>query len=148
MTNKPDIVEVRSLASSDISKILSIEREAFNHPWSVEGFRSLLKNNVYVCIGVFRNNLKGYLIALPVLDELHILNIAVDSRYRREGLGSRLMNEALKRAGMEIKTILLEVRESNFTAIKFYKKHGFNPVGRRKSYYPDGEDALLLTRMV
>ncbi len=83
-------------------------------------------------------------------DEAEILNLAVDSRVRRRGMGSRLIEDAmamLKAAG--IKKIFLEVRESNEAARSFYARMGFTEAGRRRDYYRGpAEDAFVLVRTV
>jgi len=83
-------------------------------------------------------------------DEAEILNLAVDSRVRRRGMGSRLIEDAmaaLKAAG--IKKIFLEVRESNEAARSFYARMGFTEARRRRDYYREpAEDAFVLVRTV
>ena len=93
---------------------------------------------------IYKVKLLGYLIALQKVDELHILNIAVKPENRRKGLGGLLLDSILHRLGSRIKVALLEVRVSNSQAISFYTKRGFRSIGRRKRYYPNGEDALLM----
>ena len=39
----------------------------------------------------------------------------------------------------------LEVRASNEAALNLYRKMGFIQVNVSKSYYPDGEDAIVMT---
>ena len=43
--------------------------------------------------------------------------------------------------------VLLEVRESNISAINLYSKCGFKEINRRKNYY-DGEDAIIMERIL
>jgi ribosomal-protein-alanine N-acetyltransferase len=79
------------------------------------------------------------------VDECHITNIAVCPEYREQGLGSRLLHRFLSIArerGMRRAT--LEVRIGNAPAQNLYKKFGFRPMGVRKRYYDDGEDALIM----
>ena len=46
----------------------------------------------------------------------------------------------------ELKTLFLEVRESNYPAINLYEKSGFKEVSRRKNYYKDGETAIVMKK--
>jgi len=80
------------------------------------------------------------------VSEIEIYNIAVHSKYRREGIGRDLISACIKWAGRDKpKSVWLEVRESNLGAIKFYTNIGFEVVGRRKNYYhAPTEDALIM----
>jgi len=136
---------VRPLRLSDLPEILEIEKVSFSDPWSVDSFRSVLSVDYYITVGVFRERLIGYLIGQFIIDELHIFNLAVDPAHRRTGIAG-LMIETLREILKDnLKTVFLEVRVSNLPAINFYKKLGFNEVGKRKKYYSNGEDALLMT---
>lgn len=86
--------------------------------------------------------------AWTILDEAHIILMAVHPQYQRQGFGAgmllRLLNKANNR-GMKYAT--LEVRASNQAAIALYTQLGFTSVGKRPNYYADnGEDALVLWR--
>jgi ribosomal-protein-alanine N-acetyltransferase len=88
----------------------------------------------------------GYLSAIRVFDELHLLQLAAHPKYRRIGVCTKLLNHALEKE-QRLNHVLLEVRETNKAAIAFYKKMGFYKVGRRRRYYADtGEDALVLAK--
>ena len=70
------------------------------------------------------------------VDTADILNIGIDSDFKRQGYGTGLLNhliEELKKK--DIGEILLEVRSGNKSAIQFYKKQGFEEISVRKNYY-------------
>ncbi|MBP5975132.1 ribosomal protein S18-alanine N-acetyltransferase [Brasilonema sp. CT11] len=80
-----------------------------------------------------------------ILDEAHITILAIHPQYHRQGFGQALLYSVLKSAwkrGLERAT--LEVRASNSAAISLYQKFGFKIAGRRRRYYKDDEDALIL----
>jgi ribosomal-protein-alanine N-acetyltransferase len=81
-----------------------------------------------------------------VLDELHVLDVAVHPKARRRGLARLLLRLALRggaRAGARL--ALLELRAGNEAALALYLSLGFKSVGRRREYYRQPvEDALLL----
>ncbi len=83
-----------------------------------------------------------------IVDEAHIATIATHPNYRRQGIGERLLVEALTSARAEgAKRAFLEVREGNAAAQSMYLKYGFEVTGLRPKYYRDnGENALLMTR--
>ena len=78
--------------------------------------------------------------------ECELENMAIDPKFRRRGVGRRLV-ERVMTWGAEQKTlqVLLEVRSSNATARKLYETMGFRSVGRRPAYYAQPvEDAILM----
>ena len=88
-----------------------------------------------------------------ILDEAHLTVLAVDPRYQRRGLGQWLLIHLLEDAchcrptqadDCPLTRATLEVRPSNSRAVALYTGFGFEPLGHRRRYYPDGEDALIL----
>ena len=91
--------------------------------------------------------LVGYLAARRAADELHVLALAVAPAARRRGAASALLESVLRAAaGDGVARVHLEVRAANTAARRFYERHGFALVGRRRRYYENADDALLLTR--
>lgn len=78
----------------------------------------------------------------------HVISIAVLPEYRRMGIATSLLKNAMKivREVYDCSEIFLEVRVSNTPAINLYEKLGFIKVERIKRYYMDGEDAYLMAR--
>ncbi len=80
-----------------------------------------------------------------ILDEAHITVLAIDPRYQRRGLGKWLLVNLLEDAcDRALTRATLEVRPSNSRALALYESLGFETLGRRRRYYTDGEDALIL----
>lgn len=91
--------------------------------------------------------LVGAALGQVLVDEGHVLDLAVDPVHRGAGIGGTLLAELLQHLserGAAAHT--LEVRPTNLAAIALYRAAGFAVEGRRPGYYPDGEDALLLWR--
>jgi [ribosomal protein S18]-alanine N-acetyltransferase len=86
----------------------------------------------------------AFIVFRHVADEAEILNLAVLPGARRSGFATALLEEAVKqlRAGGAA-TLFLEVRESNYAAIKFYQANGFATSGHRPSYYREPDEAGL-----
>jgi ribosomal-protein-alanine N-acetyltransferase len=82
-----------------------------------------------------------------MVDEAHIINIAVRSSYRGKGIGELLLVSAIDMAGpLKANLVTLEVRATNTVAQNLYTKYGFNKVGVRRGYYTDNkEDAFIMT---
>ena len=89
----------------------------------------------------------GYCGIRKILDEGYITNVAVDDRYRGNGIGYRIMELADKWAKLKnISFLTLEVRKSNYSAIKLYERCGFLRRGTRENYYPDGESVIMMRK--
>jgi [ribosomal protein S18]-alanine N-acetyltransferase len=90
---------------------------------------------------------RGMMLARVTGDEAEVLTLAVIPDGRRRGLGAALLTAALREAGERgAQAVLLEVSETNTAARALYAAAGFVEVGRRRHYYPDGSDALVLRR--
>ena len=118
--------------------------------WSSDDFLLASERGFCVRVSEEEGGVCGFVAFRIVGDEAEILNLAVDSHRRRQGIGSRLVEqtiEACKAAGA--KKIFLEVRESNEGARKFYSRLGFTGEGRRRRYYRRPvEDAIVLAHTV
>jgi ribosomal protein S18 acetylase RimI-like enzyme len=90
--------------------------------------------------------LAGFACAWAVLDELHLLLIAVDRVARRQGAGAALHEGVLDACRGRASAGWLEVRADNLGAQAFYAHLDWLPVGRRPRYYADGTDAILMRR--
>ena len=90
----------------------------------------------------------GYVGMMFVLDEGYISNVAVKSQYRKNHIGSALIEELIKIGReLELSFISLEVRASNAPAQALYRKFGFENAGYRKNYYDfPKEDAIIMTK--
>jgi [ribosomal protein S18]-alanine N-acetyltransferase len=98
-------------------------------------------------VGDVAAEVAGFLVARRLSSELEVLNCAVESEWRRCGIGAKLLGAALEWAEtFQATQAILEVRASNLAALHFYASHKFEVVGRRPRYYTAPvEDALLLT---
>jgi [ribosomal protein S18]-alanine N-acetyltransferase len=91
--------------------------------------------------------ISGFLGLWVMVDEAHIINIAVRESWRGKGLGELLLISGIETAiKNKARVATLEVRNSNTLAQALYTKYGFEKVGMRKAYYTDNkEDALIMT---
>ena len=133
----------------DIGAIVEIEQSSFTAPWSERSFLNEIDNaNSLANVALHENNVVGYVCTRYVLDEGHILNLAVHGDFRRCGIATELMNRVLEELkGKGCRLLYLEVRVSNLEAIKFYERFGFKVASFRRKYYSSpNEDAALMMR--
>lgn len=90
---------------------------------------------------------RGFILLRVIADEAEVLTIAVVPECQRRGIGRSLMANGLAAvAALGARSSFLEVSVRKPGALALYQGFGFIAVGRRKAYYPDGADALLLRR--
>lgn len=141
-------IEIAQMDENRVDDVVRIENTSFKTPWPRQIFLSEInKARAYCRIAIDKNGrTAGYCISNIIYDELHILKVAVDKQYRRKGIGRLLIEDTIvfHRPG-GAKSVMLEVRVSNTSAISLYNKMGFNPVRVRKNYYQTtNEDALVM----
>ncbi len=140
-------ITIRDMVEEDIEAVLDIERVSFPAPWCREHFVAELASpySFPMVATDFAGNIIGYICPMLVLDEGHILNVAVRPDFRGKGLGKFLVQKAIDECrsnGAEY--VFLEVRVSNSVAVSLYRQIGFAITGRRKRYYENGEDAFIM----
>ena len=135
-----------------IKDILYIENNSYGYPWSEKIFNDCLKNNYLCRVLMLDNTLIGFLISSIIQDECHIMNLCVDAKYRGSGYGRLILNKLHDEiATLSCKTVFLECRPSNISAMNLYESEGYNEIGVRRNYYPapNGyEDAIMLAKNV
>jgi len=142
-------LSIAELTADHLHDVVRIEKESFADPWSLNAFRNFVVLYRTSWVAQSDGKVHGYLVTQWVLDEIHILNIAVDKSKRRSGVAAFLLDFLFERAARrKIKDVYLEVRESNEAARSLYARYGFSELGIRKSYYHDGENALVMHRRV
>ena len=148
---------LRLFTVDDLPKIVRIEAASFSDVWPDAFFTYNHRKapNLFL-IAEDDEGLLGYVVGelreamfsgRSYMSKMgHILNIAVNPRRRKGGVGTRLMEEIESRfREAEATQITLEVRESNSGAQGFYRGRGFSEIGRVRAYYPD-EDAIVMCK--
>ena len=143
-----DPVQIVEPSPEHIPAIARLERASFKAPWRVEFFASEIgAEGRYNRIAQDESGeVVGYLFAMFFLDEMHVNKIAVAEAARRHGIARSLMADCVEFArSRKVRSISLEVRESNTAAQLFYNTLDFHPTYIRRRYYPDGESAVVMT---
>jgi ribosomal-protein-alanine N-acetyltransferase len=156
-------LHIRSMAPSDLDSVIRIEKQSFPYPWTREQFMTELgrkpvsrchvavagDHEVYPVqdVSSFKGPVVGFIMAWLVEDELHITNLAVAPEARRGGVAAAILEHSILEA-VEHGAVWcqLDVRASNTPARELYNRFGFKPLGTRKGYYHNGEDAVVMGR--
>jgi len=146
------LVTVREAVPRDLGAIDDIEQSSFSSPWGFEKWgedhysKELAKEISMFLVAEWGGEVIGYTCGRAVVDEGHILKLAVSPEWRRRGIGRMLMDSIMtKLYERGSRLFWLEVRKSNAPARHFYNSLGFGLYGVRKGYYTDTrEDALVL----
>jgi len=147
LQSAPDVV-IRPMTEADVTGVVTLERASYQFPWSEGIFRDCLRVG-YICrVVVSGNKLIGYGVMSVGAGEAHILNLCIDTAFRCQGIGRRMLDYLLDRgAAAGMTEAFLEVRPSNTAAIRLYLSLGFDQVGMRRGYYQavgGREDAAVL----
>lgn len=138
------------MCEADIEAVLALEERVYPFPWTRGNFADSLACGYQAW--VLRDpagQLLGYFLVMPMVEEAHLLNVAVAPEWQGQGLGRFLLNQSVACSrGLGLESMLLEVRPSNERALDLYRRYGFEQIGRRKGYYPAGgmerEDAIVM----
>lgn len=151
-TPQRDLV-IEPMRRRDLRQIMPIEAAAYSTSWSRSVFETELAqardgSRVYLVARLGRE-IVGYggvwFVPDPDGDQAHVTNLVVADRQRRQGVATALLAEladAARARGCVSWT--LEVRESSVGAQALYRRFGFVPVGVRKRYYENVEDAVVM----
>lgn len=155
-------IEIKHLAPEHLPDAVELDRLCFGGLWAIAGYRRELDSPNSDLLGLWMwegadtgtpplqipRTLIGIGCLWAILEEAHIIMLAIHPQFQRQGLGQALLLALLKSAcDRQLERSTLEVRDSNLAAVSLYKKFGFKEAGRRKRYYEDtGEDALVMWR--
>ena len=139
------------MQEQDTFDVSEIEQENFSQPWTQSAFSNAVQDDNYIyLVALDKDAVVGYVGCLVSFDEGDITNIAVRNQYRKMGIAKELLQQIVRLASDKgVKSVFLEVRESNHAAQKLYDSVGFVPVGMRKKFYEKPvEDAIVMKKEI
>jgi ribosomal-protein-alanine N-acetyltransferase len=146
-------IHLAPMQVDDLDTVLAIERLSFSVPWSRTMFITELANanmsRLFIArTGDTTGTIVGYIAFRIIVDEMHIILVAVHPEWRRRSIARHMLKHAIAQArDAACRKATLEVRASNVAAQRLYFQLGFAPVGTRRRYYRrPPEDALILWR--
>jgi ribosomal-protein-alanine N-acetyltransferase len=139
----------RAMLANDVDAVHTLDARAYAHPWSRANFADAITSEyVCACLCAADGTLMGHVVVMRGVDEMHLLNITVAPERQGRGLGAAMLRDVVTWSQAEgADALWLEVRQSNERARRLYLRSGFEAVGLRKGYYPDGqgrEDAVVM----
>ncbi len=146
------MIRIEPMTREDLPSIMGIERSSHVEPWNERSFlEELDRPQSRILVARVPEDpaiVAGYICFWNVVDEIHILNIAVHMAYRRREIGRTLLLHALKTGfAMQARIALLEVRRSNEAARRLYESLGFQVAGRRPNYYGGIREPAILMEL-
>ncbi len=140
-------VEVRRASLADAAEVAALDAVIFGAAgYSVASWRDEIANpsgQVFLCGNSGTHT--AFLSILRAGDELEIRKIGVLPEMRRHGIAQDLLTKVL--ADEKNPRCIIDVSEHNAAAIAFYRKLGFQELMRRRKYYSDGADAIVMQRI-
>jgi ribosomal-protein-alanine N-acetyltransferase len=132
---------------ANIPMVLAIESESFEYAWTEDDFIRCLRQRNYIGMVAEQDELVvGFMIYELHKNRLHVLNFAVNKRFRRQGIGRAMIDKLVSKLSWERRSrIMLEVRETNLDAQRFFKAMGFRAISVLRDFFEDStEDAYLM----
>ena len=142
-------MSLRPASAGDADALAALEAELFGvDAWSRDLVLSELEGSGRSAwVAVASDLVVGYAVTLRRDEVVDLQRIAVRASYRRSGVATALLDAALDRARRDgADRMLLEVSAANTGALAFYAAHGFVEIDRRRRYYRDGSDAVVMGR--
>lgn len=142
-------MEFCKVEEKDLDQIEVIEKENFLVPYKKKDFLYELKENPFSYFYCIKENeeIYGYIIFWITFETSTLCRISVQNSKKYMGLGGFLLENAEKiLKENHVESMSLEVRESNLSAINFYKKHEFIKIFIKEHYYENGENALYMMK--
>jgi ribosomal-protein-alanine N-acetyltransferase len=139
---------------ADLDTLVAIESAAYPFPWSRGNFIDSLNAGYLARKRVDAGGQwLGYFIAMPGVQEVHLLNLTVAPPHQRRGHARAMLDELVRESrALGAQRLWLEVRTSNQRAQQLYRRYGFRDVGLRRGYYPAGtlarENAIVMSLLL
>ena len=139
-------INISKMTIDDLNSIKNILETDFDDFWNYNILKTELSNpSSYYIIAKKNEGILGFAGIIDTVDQYEITNIVVKKNYRKNKVGTLLLNNIIDFVKNSKKgKIFLEVNKKNISAIALYKKHGFIECGLRKKYYNNTDDAILM----
>ena len=124
-----------NMKNGTLYEYYSAIEDDYEKKWKKKDFISFISNQHNIFI-LSQPEPVGFIKARIIKDEIEIISILIDKKFRKKGIGKGLLNDLLRLANKKkIQHIFLEVSVENKVALNLYKKYNFIKIGERKDYY-------------
>ena len=137
----------RPMQSGDLDTVVGIENMVSPVPWPTNQFIDSIKNH-HARVLEYSSAVFGYAIYSYQLDQAELLNLAIEPKSQGSGWGGRLLRLVIDGLPPEVKKLFLDVRVSNFRAIRLYHSFRFEQIGERVGYYRTSDEAVRENALV
>ncbi len=142
------LLSARKMITADLIQVILVEREVFLFPWSKINFSDSISAGHDCRVLEQTSSIFGYGVMMTGVNEAHLLTIGISATWQNKGWGKKLLYHFIELAKQQnLRSMLLDVRESNTGAALLYKRIGFKSIARRRMYYPamcGREDAIIM----
>lgn len=144
------VPQPRAATRDDVGAVAALEQACFDDPWGADSVAGeITGGGRIVRVAETTSGILGWSSTSVVAETADLLRVAVEPSARGRGLGRVLVDDVLRHAGdAGAERVLLEVAEPNTPARALYAATGFREIHRRRRYYADGADALVLERVL
>ena len=134
-------MRLRPATDDDVPAVHALEVVLFGaDAWSETSVREELLGERRTAVVACDPEVVGYVVTAVAGDVVDLQRVAVREDHRRSGLARRLLHE-VRPSDLPV---LLEVGAANDAALRFYAAEGFVEIDRRRRYYRDGSDAVVM----
>ncbi len=139
-------MKIRKFVPGDLKRVFEIENMSFDQSYGINMFQQLYEMGIGFLVAEQDGYVIGYVIFwIKYENQGHIISIAVDKNYRRQGAGTKLLVKAIAILSLlKLDTIYLEVNENNTSAVEFYKSFNFKIDRVVPGYYENGDGAIVM----
>jgi ribosomal-protein-alanine N-acetyltransferase len=154
-------IHIKRCTLDDLDGVIEVNERELPEDYPYFFYKSILDNypESFLVAQNKYGKIVGYIMwrveKTPSLDNLqytnkgHLVSIAVSQDFRKRGIAKTLLSTSMKAVKQyKIQEYVLEVRVSNYNAIKLYEQFEFQTVTIKKNYYRDGESAYYMVRKI
>ena len=143
-------LKVNEMSLDDLNSIKDILLSNFDDFWNYNILKEELKcaSSYFLVAKNSNNEIVGFAGFKIIIDEADIMNIVVKKNFRKNGIGSVLLENLISLSkSLNLKSITVEVNENNVSAINLYNKFDFVKLGVRKNYYGNS-NAIIMSKKI